>query len=337
MITLSDISILIVSAVKDLNRLNEVYVHIRAMYPENEIVVVYDNINQSLITADDVNLIQVPTTERVYVSRGYNLAMQQSTKPAFVFLHDDTYPAPGFLENLLPHITETQFCNFCQVEPPVFNEKDSIYKPIRNFGLKDTAFQKNAFFEFCRERELNLETTSQPSPYGGFFMSGMKSSFIKVGGFDETFNPYFHEDADLMIRMHMAGYRFILALDSIVYHVGSLTSRHSEDSALAHRTTFDIFLNKWKTTFKHYSEFSIDNDIEYVKPKMKIDCINCDDSLNRFAQLLSASEYNTEVVIDGATITKTDIDYLYMMPYILNSHNESGVFYLGNLKIRILT
>jgi GT2 family glycosyltransferase len=196
MITLNDISILIVSAVKDFNRLIEVYTHIRELYPLNEIVIVYDNMNQSLITAEDRNLIQVPTTERVYVSRGYNLAMKHSTKPAFVFLHDDTYPAPGFLENLLPHITETQFCNFCQVEPPIFNQEDSIYKPIRDFGLKDTPFRKDAFFEFCNHRDSLLQQRVQPAPYGGFFMSGLKETFMKIGGFDETFKPYFFEDAE---------------------------------------------------------------------------------------------------------------------------------------------
>ena len=240
MITTNDISLLIVSAVRDLARLKEVYSHIREQYPTNEIVVVYDNINEVLLPTTDVHLIQVPTVERVYVSSGYNLAVQHSTKKAFVFLHDDTYTAPNFLENLVPHITETMFCNFCTVEPPIFNDPDTIQKPIRNFGLKNTPFQKEEFFAFCQQREQSLSHIShrtEPSPFGGFFMAGLKDTFLSVGGFDESFKPYFHEDADLMVRLHMAGFRFTLALDSVVYHVGSLTSRHYDDSHTAYQKT----------------------------------------------------------------------------------------------------
>ena len=131
MITLTDISLLIVTAAKSIPRLKQIYNHLRTQYPDNEIVIVYDNINEKLLNDNDPNLTQVPTDKRVYVSAGYNLAIKHSSKSCFVFLHDDTYTAPGFLENLIPNIKKDTFVNFVQVEPPKFNNISCIQKPIQ--------------------------------------------------------------------------------------------------------------------------------------------------------------------------------------------------------------
>lgn len=332
MTTLNDISILIVSAVKDVNRLKEVYVCIREQYPTNEIVIVYDNINKKVLHDADPFLIQVPTDKRVYVSSGYNLAVKNSSKPYFVFLHDDTYPGPNFLENILPHLSDDVFCNFCQVEPPTFNNPDTIQKPVKDFGLANTQYKKDDFHWFCLEREKTLPYKTEPSIYGGFFMAGSKKSFESVGGFDEDYQPYFYEDSDLMLRLHLKGYKFILILDSVVYHVGSLTSRGTEESVFAHNTTEKIFIRKWKTTFEHFKIFCMLEGFNYTQPRVRIELLNCNDkALIDYIELFNDPKGLYTLRVDCNIITQADVDYIPQIPYIISETKPNNTYTLGNL------
>jgi GT2 family glycosyltransferase len=334
MINLEDVSILIVSAVNSKPRLESVYNHIRAQYPNNEIVLVYDNINYNVLNVADPLLIQVPTNSRVYVSIGYNLAIKACTKKYFVFLHDDTYTAPNFLENIVQHITPKTFCNFVTVEPPLFGNPDTIQKPIRDFGTKAEDFNKDAFDAFYWEHVNRLPYKQEPSTYGGFFMAGCVESFKDVGGFDEQYKPYFYEDSDLMIRLHIAGFRFVLSLDSIVYHIGSLTSRTSNDSVAAHNTTHDIFIHKWKTTFEHLKHYTMLNNMNYETPNVRYEVHNADPALNHLISLLNTDDGNIQISANGQHITQQDVDYLLQLPYLLQSTEKGAVYTIGNLTIK---
>jgi len=267
----------------------------------------------------------------VYVSIGYNLAVKHCTKPFFVFLHDDTYVAPDFLENITKHITPNSFFNFVQVEPPMFGNVDMIQRPIRSFGLSAEEFDVDSFREFYWSHVAKLPHTTEPSLYGGFFMAGCVDSFNKVGGFDESFQPYFFEDSDLMIRMHQAGYRFTMILDAIVYHIPSMTSRNSADSAQAHSTTQKIFLKKWKTTFDCYKDFSMLHGSQYCYPSVNIQMQNCNDSLREYVELFSDPAGINTLKVDGAKLTQQDLDLLTQIPYIIESTDSNSTYELGNL------
>ena len=333
MITLDNISLLLVTAVNNENRLISVYHHLRQQYPTNEIVIVYDNCC-SILKQNDPNLIQIDTAERVYVSKGYNLAIENCTKDYFVFLHDDTYTAPEFLENLTPHLSSTSFCNFVTVEPPLFGNPNTIQKPIQNFGLSADAFDKKAFDSFYWNHVGSLPHTTESSPFGGFFMAGHVSTFKSVGGFDERFVPYFYEDSDLMVRLHLAGYRFTLILNSIVYHIGSLTSRTSADSVTAHNTTRDIFFQKWKTSFEHFKHYTMTNNIEYKDPNAKIQAYDVNENLNSLLKTLHNESGSVIIEVDGKTISQSDVDFLLQMPYILQDVEPNTQYQLGNLLIK---
>jgi len=335
MTTSNDISILIVTAANSLPRLELVYKSIRSQYPDNEIVVVYDNIDKKLLPLDDPNLIQVTTDRRVYVSIGYNLAVKHSTKPCFVFLHDDTVPAPNFLENIAPHLTDKMFVNFSIVEPPKFGNESTIQYPVRNFGLTDSDFDQAAFNNFCEKHIQNLPHKQEPSLFGGFFLAGFKSSFLSVGGFDESFQPYFFEDSDLMTRLHLAGFRFTLVLDSIIYHMGSLTSRGTEESIQAHKTTHDIFLKKWKTTFEVIKRFTMLDGLDYQKTSLSINLTNPTDHIKHLAGLFHEEDGAYQVDIDGNSFSQQDVDNLILFPYILRDIERGHTYEIGNLKVKL--
>lgn len=334
MITLNDFSFLLVTQAKDLDRLLGVYNSVRSQYPSCEIVVVYENKSGVTLNTEDKNLVEVYTNKRVYVSEGYNLALKNSNRKCFVFIHDDTYLAKNFLENIIPHITEKQFCNFTTVEPPIYSDPDTIGKPIRDFGRDAKTFDIDKFNAFCEDHISKLKTTVIDSPFGGFFMVGYKQSINSVDGFDEYFKPYFHEDADLMIRLHQEGYRFVQILNSLVYHMGSLTSRGTEESVIAHNTTKDLFIKKWKVPFEYIKQYTMISGIPYKKIPVKINCQNCLKDLKNFVDLINDEESNIEVLIDQTKLNQQDFQYLQTLPYILQSIHEPGNYELGNLRIK---
>jgi GT2 family glycosyltransferase len=331
MVTSTDFSFLLVTRYNDEKRLTGVYNSIRRLYPDNEVVIVYDNVTAPGLAPLDKNLIEVYSSKRVYVSGGYNLALKHSTKKCFVFIHDDTFLAKNFLENIIPHISKTQFCNFTTVEPPIYNDPDTLLKPIRNFGRDVHAFNINEFDRFCDEHMVKITEPIVDSPFGGFFMAGFKESIDDVGGFDEYFQPYFYEDADLMLRLHQAGYKFVQVLNSIVYHMGSLTSRGTKESDESMRTTATLFIKKWKTPWEQVRNYTLSNGIAYKKIPVDIRATNCHPNLQNFISLINEPGSDMVVSFDGNKLTQQDFEYLQTLPYVLQSVVEEGQYELGNL------
>lgn len=332
MITSNDFSFLLTTAGNSKERLIAAYNSIREQYPDNEIVVIYDNVKSHNINDQDTNLKEVVTDKRVYVSGGYNLALKECTKKCFVFVHDDTFIAPLFLENMIPHITDTQFCNFTTVEPPVFGEQSTMQKPIKDFGRSVDTFVLEDFNKFAMEHINALEEVSTDSPFGGFFMAGMVEPLLNIGGFDESFQPYFYEDSDLMIRMHQAGYTFIHALNSLVYHMGSLTSRESSDSKIAHELTHKIFLKKWKVEFEYFKNYTMLQHIPYKKVPVNIVCTNCNDQLKDYLSTIS-EESPITVSVNGEKLTQEEFAYLQSLSYIIGDIDEPGVYEIGSIQV----
>lgn len=333
MITLNDFSFLMVTQANDLDRVRWVYNSVRSLYPHNEIVVVYENKSDIKLNSQDNNLIEIYTNKRVYVSVGYNLAIKNSTNKCFVFIHDDTYIAKNFLENIIPNISQKQFCNFTTVEPPIYGDPDSVAKPIKDFGRDYKTFDIDKFNSFCENHINSLSLKVIDSPFGGFFMSGYKSSFLEVGGFDESFQPYFHEDADLMIRLITAGFNFVQVLSSLVYHLGSLTSRGSQESVVAHNMTRDIFIKKWKVPFEYIKHYTLQNSINYKKIPVKINYTNCTDQIKNFLDLIS-EESDINVFCDCNRLNQKDFEYLQTLPYLLQSIEDEGDYQIENLLVK---
>lgn len=334
MLTSADFSFLLVTQAKDLDRLSGVYNSVRSQYKDSEIVVVYENRSDVRLREDDQNLVEVYTDHRVYVSEGYNLALKNSTRKCFVFIHDDTYLANNFLEAIIPHIKEKQFCNFTTVEPPMYGNRNEVTRPIKDFSRDAKTFNQSEFNSFCEDHVRELQTYVIDSPFGGFFMAGYKSSIQSVGGFDEYFKPYFHEDSDLIIRLQETGHRFVQALDALVYHMGSLTSRGTEESTLAHNTTRDLFLKKWKVPFEFIKKYTLLGEIPYKRILVKVECRNCTRDLSNFVNLISDPSSDITVSIDQSVMNQQDFEYIQTLPYVLQSIEEPGNYELGNLRIK---
>jgi GT2 family glycosyltransferase len=334
MLTLSDFSFLIVSAVNSVDRLRGAYQSIRSTYPNNEIVIVYEKVSDLSMDPKDENLIEIHTTNRVYVSGGYNLALKHCTKKCFVFFHDDTFLAKNFLENIIPNISETQFCNFTTVEPPLYNDPNTNEKPIMNFGRSMDVFSLDKFNEFCENHVKTLPSSTIDSPFGGFFMAGYKSSIDSVGGFDEYFQPYFYEDGDLMIRLHEAGYKFVHILNSLVYHMGSLTSRAGQEGIDSSKITQALYIKKWKVPWEYMRQYTLANGFPYKRIPVEINGENCLPQLQDLIDLISEKGSNIKITFNAQSLQQQDFEYLQTLPYILQSIEDKGDYEIGNLKIK---
>ena len=339
MITSNDISILIVTRVNNSKRIDAVYNRIRQYYPTNEIIIVYDNVDYNINVLDD-NLKQIVTKERVYVSGGYNIALKQTSKKCFAFLHDDTFIHKDFINNLLPHLNKNIICNFTTIEPPLFDNKDVFIRPIQNFGYDLDDLNLEAFDSFCDERNSKKYNPMIENSFGGFFMAGYVSTLLDIGGFDENFKPFFFEDSDLIFRLHLNGIKFKQILNSLVYHLVSLTSRKSEDGDTALKLTEAIFLNKWKVPFNILKEYTMKQNIEYKNVRIKLQIKNLENKnllnyLNCFSDI--KSEYPCSILhIDGKTFTEQDLNYVQILPYIISENSEYlGEFKLNNMILEI--
>ena len=334
MITLDDFSFLIVTTASDLSRLKYVYETTRARYLTNEIVIVYDNTESKNLNKEDSNLIEIPTSEKVYVSSGYNIALKNSTKKCFVFIHDDTILANNFLENIVPHVTEKQFCNFTTVEPPIYNDPDSDLKPIKDFGRTVNQFNLQLFNDFVKERISKLQEKTIHNPYGGFFIAGYKKSMLNVGGFDESFKPYFHEDGDLMLRLTLAGYSFIHTYDAMVYHMGSLTSRSTTNTQDIHVMTLKIFIRKWKMTYERAKScIQEHNMLDYTNLHIKIKPIKCSPQLLDYINLINEDNADMTLEINEDEMTPADYDTLFHLPFCISNDIEIGEYEIGSFKL----
>lgn len=340
MITLDDIAILIVTRVNDSKRINSVYERIRKYYDTVEIIIIYDSVQYNIDTTD-IYLKQIVTDKRVYVSGGYNLALKSTSKKCFVFLHDDTFIHKDFINNLIPHLSDVNtICNFTTVEPPLFNNQDVFERPIKNFGFDMTDLDLDSFDEFCDDRNKNSTLVIAENKKGGFFMAGNVSTLLDIGGFDERFKPFFFEDSDLMIRLHLKGIKFIQVFNSLVYHLVSLTSRKSEDGNLASKTTEKIFIEKWKVPFHILEKYSMIEKMEYKCLRIVLSHKNIKDD-NLISYLSNFFCENTELPhsilhIDGNTFTANDMECIHILPYIaIENLTSNGKYQLNNMILEI--
>jgi len=345
MITSDDFSFLIVTPAKDPLRLIAVIKQIRNYYPNNEIVIVYDNIKFQLKKYIQThNIKEIYSNKRVYIGGGYNLALKNASNKCFAFLHDDTYIYENFIENLLEHIDETTFANFSLIEPNLYNtnRQDSILNPIGNFGRDIINFDYTSFEKFCNNhlKSISPDKITAPSIFGGFFMCGFIKPILDIGGFDEYITPYFSEDADLILRMFLNGYKFVHVTTSLVYHMSSLTSRSdNQEYLLSETTTKNKFLKKWRVPFELIKENTLKNQIPLIKFNVKIDTNNIQDYY--IINYLNNISDNMNNIINYSTVTiesdlnENDISNLNVLPYIAIINKDKPTVTIGNLTINI--
>lgn len=188
----------------------------------HEVIIADDGSSQAAIDAvrKALPLFKCPVTHVWHPDRGFtasrarNLAAGSSTADYFVFMDGDCVPNPRFVEAHSALLEPGFFVNGSRVllseqltKKILADEVD-----INNVGWSDwlrwrlagdanklihllrwlnAPFRKQRAFHWKKIRSCNFGV--------------WRNDFLRVNGFDESFEGWGHEDADLVLRLHNAG------------------------------------------------------------------------------------------------------------------------------------
>lgn len=136
-----------------------------------------------------------------------NIGVREASGEIVVLLNTDVRPEQDFLTPLLKHFND----------PSVFAVgclEKSIEGKTTIFRGRGEAKWDRGFFIHSRG-EVNQSTTAWVSGGSGAFR---RSIWMKLGGMDRIFNPFYWEDIDLSYRALKSGYTLVFEPKSVVVH-----------------------------------------------------------------------------------------------------------------------
>jgi len=181
--------------------------------PKFEIIIV-DNCSSD----DSLDFVKInyPTILRIKLEKNFgfaypnNIGAKNAKGELLLFLNNDTYVEPNFLDYLVNAINENSDVAICQgllLKPDMTIDSSGDF--IDTMGVSYSSKNK-------------VKKNSEILSAKGACMIIKKEIFKKLNGFDEHFFITF-EDVDLGWRTWMLGYKVIIVPKSIVYHYGGKT------------------------------------------------------------------------------------------------------------------
>jgi len=173
-----------------------------------------DSVNLVREKYPDVKVLEL--RENVGFARANNLAAKEAKGDLYVFLNNDTIVTKSWLSELVKAVTE--------------NEKEvAIAQSLLLLGQDGEIDSSGDFIDkFGRAYSSKLSNV----PDGREILSARAASMVirkevfwKLGGFEEDFFASF-EDVHLGWKAWIAGYKVILASNSVVYHFAGQTVKN---------------------------------------------------------------------------------------------------------------
>jgi len=360
-----DIS-LVLAVYNNLDYTKDCYYRIRSIYPYAPMVISSggstDGTLDWLESLSDDYLSYIHDDEQLTFSDNYNAAIRLVDTDKLVLIHNDMVIGRNFLENLSELIDEKTLVTYTTVEPPIFVGHNRPGKILMDFGRSFHGFNYHQFDSF-------VETMSDKKTLvngGTFFISGLKSVFEDVGMFDGfSFDPFFCEDDDFLIRSKLKGYKLKTTECAVTYHFVSKTSRvlRSDESVLSEHKNIRNFIRKWGIPINVFNElfywedevfdfktFTMglttrnDSKLFNVEPYFdKIDLGKIPESYIKNEQINTNYDIRSKFILTDTVdvmIYETapmDDEDIYLINKIRLSipHYEPGEYQVGNLKIEI--
>lgn len=270
---------LIIPSYNNLKHLKNVYASIQKHAPKAEVILLDDGSTDGtwewiweLAEAHqhrEVKCYRSP--ERVGHTILYDKGIELATNDIVGILHADMILGPGYVENMLKHLTRGKVVCATRIEPPLHPEgKEKI---IKDFGMDFDTLNIDMFEEYvtiAAEYEKDKTTKGMFAPWILY-----KDDFEAIGGHDPLFAPFPYEDSDIFQRWILAGYELVQSRDAFVYHltcrghrwneqIGKDDNYYKEVSAKAARN----YLRKWGSWIKNdeyqYPIIPPKYDIAYV-------------------------------------------------------------------------
>lgn len=172
-----------------------------------------------------VHLLREPTNRGVAGGRNIGLrwVLDQLEIGHLVFIDNDTLVEPATVRELVAAARSDPRIGL--VAPKAFrNRRDPhlLSAGGLSFNPYTGAIRDVARGETDRGQH-DVARDIQACP--GFAFLVRRAVFERIGGFDETFNPYGWEDVDFSLRAGRAGFRLVYAPRAVVYHAGGRAGR----------------------------------------------------------------------------------------------------------------
>ena len=248
------------------------YKNLRDVYPEAPLVISSggssDGTKEWLESLDDENLSFIHDDDKLTFSENYNAGINLVDTDKLVLIHNDMVIGSNFLENISKTLDENPntLLSYTTIEPPIFKGHRRPGKILIDLGSGFDNFNRIQFNSIVNQLQNNRDL------YDGatFFMSGYKTMFDDIGGFDGfSFVPAFCEDDDFLVRAKLKGYELKTTESAIVYHFVSQTSRFSDDfkndRMINEVSSNRNFVRKWGIPFSAFNEIRYweDKDFNY--------------------------------------------------------------------------
>lgn len=177
-----------------------------------EILVADDSSTDDSLTVLKTLPVKVITGQKQLGFAGnVNRAARLAKGDILILLNTDVYPEENFLAPLLRHFADPTVFAVGMLDKSLENGRTVL----RGRG---EAFWRRGFY-IHRRGEVDRNDTAWVSGGSGAFR---KDLFLKLGGFDTIYNPFYWEDIDLSYRALKQGYRLVFEPQSRVIH------RHEE-------------------------------------------------------------------------------------------------------------
>lgn len=187
----------------------------------------------------------VQNSKNLGFSSTVNIGVRESEGEIVVLLNTDVIPEKDFLILLISHFSDEKVFAVGCMDKSI--EKDGVI--LRGRGLGQW---KRGFLVHSRG-EVNKTNTLWVSGGSGAFR---KSVWVKLGGLNQLYNPFYWEDIDLSYRALKSGYKVLFEQKSIVTH------KHEEGIIKKKYTAFAIKTIAYKNQFIFVWENATDLDLQ---------------------------------------------------------------------------
>lgn len=194
------------------------------------------------------------------IGGGMNVCAKLVETEYIMFLHADMFVSQDWDLNALKifdkYPNQPLWISSQRFQPNLFRENSrpgTLVFPYEEFGYKYDDFNEDYFIKFASEfSKINPDVEIEK----GEGVSGLirKKDWDYIGGNDPRFAPAYWEDTDLFIRMQLAGYKFVMTSNSVVFHFGSRSDKsnfptdeivRSERSKMYEQRGSQRFFEKW--------------------------------------------------------------------------------------------
>ena len=131
-----------------------------------------------------------------------NYAVEKSIGSHIVLLNSDILPHPGYISHTLQH----------------FKDKSLFGVGLCEISNENWAkiFWKEGYLQYERGEDIQKAHITGWLSGGGSIIN--KEKFLKLGGFDSVYAPFYSEDVDLSYRAWKSGYNLIWEPKSLIEH-----------------------------------------------------------------------------------------------------------------------